>query len=284
MAQTKKSTKPKSKAPEISPEDKAKEDLQRELNKLVSNNKKQYLNPARTFKVGDEVEHVTAFWNDCTVLDVFENIFYLVEIHYTESNYGKNTPAVRQRWIPWLELRLKNKESRAELFNERKNNINNCFSFSNRELSDLISKRYHFGVNDTPDYQRDLVWSLDDKQSLIDSIFKGVDIGKFVFISLDYKPDSPCYEILDGKQRLNAIVEFHQDRFEFKGYKFSDLHLEDRRYFERYLITIGESRGELTDKQKYEYFLRLNTRGREQSKEHLEKVQDLLRNSNENQN
>ena len=207
MAQPKKVTKKSTKKTVLSPEEKAKEDLQRELNKLVSHNKEQYLNPARTFKVGDAVEHVTAFWNDCKVLGVFEDIFYLVEIHYTESNYGKNTPAVRNMWIPWLELRLKNKESRTQLFNERKNNINNCFSFSNRELSDLISKRYYFGVNDTPDYQRDLVWSLDDKKALIDSIFKGVDIGKFVFISLDYKPDSPCYEILDGKQRLNGLLD-----------------------------------------------------------------------------
>lgn len=33
-----------------------------------------------------------------------------------------------------------------------------------------------------PNYQRDLVWDLKDKELLIESIFEGIEIGKFTFI------------------------------------------------------------------------------------------------------
>ena len=274
MAKTAKVSK-KQTTPKLTEEELAAQEKQRDLNKFLDK-KERYLNPTKSFKVGDILEHVNAYWDQCTVLDVYENIFYYIKVDYIDNQYGKKVPSTRTTWIPWNELRLKAKEARKEKLNKRELNIDNCFSFSNRHLSDLTGKHYHFGVNNTPDYQRDLVWTLEDKQALIDSIFKGIDIGKFVFISLDYKPDSPCYEILDGKQRMNAIIAFMEDRFEFDGYKFSDLSMDDRRYFDNYSVTIGESRGELTPKQKYEYFLRLNTRGREQSAEHIEKVKQLL--------
>ena len=35
-----------------------------------------------------------------------------------------------------------------------------------------------------PDYQRGYVWEQEDKELLLDSIFKNIDIGKFVFIRL----------------------------------------------------------------------------------------------------
>lgn len=264
---------------------KAKKNNPEQLKEIKLNNdlkglmqkKDLYLNPNKFFEVGEEVEHVNAFYSKCFIKENIENLFYLVEIRSINHNYGKDIPTVNCRYLPWTELRAKKQELAEISFNQRKNNIMNSFSFGNRDISDLLSKHYSFRVNNSPDYQRDLVWGLEDKQLLIESIFKGIDIGKFVFISLDYKDESsPMYEILDGKQRLNAIIEFTQDRFEFNRYKFSNLSLEDRRYFERYLITIGESRGELTEKQKYEYFLSLNTRGREQSKEHIEKVRKLL--------
>lgn len=55
-------------------------------------------------------------------------------------------------------------------------------------------------------YQRDYVWSQEDKESLIDSIFNHIEIGKFVLVFKGYEGD--MYEVLDGKQRLSALQEF----------------------------------------------------------------------------
>ena len=60
-------------------------------------------------------------------------------------------------------------------------------------------------------YQRKLVWTLDEKQALIDSITKGYPIP---LILLAERPDvhgTGVYEIIDGLQRLNAIFTFIED-------------------------------------------------------------------------
>lgn len=258
------------------PEEQKQINLQHTLNRLIQS-KDRYSTPTRTFLVNEEVTPLSARWSNCVVKESYENLFYKIEFQSNHTSRGETTTTTDESWVQWFELGKKDSQISPNLFNERANNINNQFSFSNRELADLVSKKYHFGVNDSPDYQRGLVWELEDKQLLIDSIFKGIEIGKFVFISLDFTDShSPIYEILDGKQRLNAIIEFIEDRFSYKGFCFSQLQDEDRRYFMRYLATVGESRGELTDKEKYEYFLRLNTRGKEQSLEHLKYVKSLL--------
>ena len=64
------------------------------------------------------------------------------------------------------------------------------------------------------------VWDIEDKVKLIDSIFNNIDVGKFAFIKVPYKDNSPSYECLDGKQRVTALIEFYEGRFEYKGLKY----------------------------------------------------------------
>jgi hypothetical protein len=59
-------------------------------------------------------------------------------------------------------------------------------------------------------YQRKLVWTVSEKQFLIDSIKKGLPIP---LILLAQTTDGK-YEIIDGLQRLNAIFSFIENRFE----------------------------------------------------------------------
>ena len=49
--------------------------------------------------------------------------------------------------------------------------------YSSRDIHGLVSMITTFGVDMEPEYQRELVWDLADKQRLIDSIFQQVDIG-----------------------------------------------------------------------------------------------------------
>lgn len=63
------------------------------------------------------------------------------------------------------------------------------------------SIRPHIDTN--PDYQRPSVWSLSQKQLLIDTILRGYDIPKVYWRQIGTKPDR--YEVVDGQQRLRAI-------------------------------------------------------------------------------
>ena len=65
-------------------------------------------------------------------------------------------------------------------------------------------------------YQRKLVWSINEKQSFIDSLIKGYPIP----LILASKSSDENFEILDGLQRLNAIVSFIEGDFSVDGQYF----------------------------------------------------------------
>ena len=71
-----------------------------------------------------------------------------------------------------------------------------------------------------PNYQRDKVWTKYQKQLLIDSILRDIDIPKIYF---DVKSDQngiETYYVVDGQQRIGGIIEFFND--EFKTMQDSD--------------------------------------------------------------
>lgn len=87
-----------------------------------------------------------------------------------------------------------------------------------------------------PDYQRDLVWTLEQKQNLIKSIFAGADIGTVYFARQRYDENSKklevtTFNVIDGQQRLNAINEYVNDGFKVNNLKFSELPQVDKRAF-----------------------------------------------------
>lgn len=142
-------------------------------------------------------------------------------------------------------------------------------NYSQRVLEGLIHYVSRSGVEDSPPYQRGLVWSQEDKDALIDSIFKRLDIGKFVFIKRAFHVDDAHYTVLDGKQRLNAVMEFVTDRFPYQGVYWSQLSRSDRRAFEGIPVSFACINTPLSHREELELFLRLNATGRAQSPEHL---------------
>ncbi len=113
------------------------------------------------------------------------------------------------------------------------------------------------------------------KIDLISSIFDRIDIGKFVFVKLPYKEDSYSYQILDGKQRLNTIIEFYEDRFKYKGKLFSELSWIDQSNIKNHPISVAEIRDEdATEEKVIEYFIRLNISGTPVEKSFLENLKE----------
>jgi Protein of unknown function DUF262/HNH endonuclease len=66
-------------------------------------------------------------------------------------------------------------------------------------------------IDTQPDYQRPPVWSLSQKQMLIDTILRGYDVPKFYWRKVGSNPDR--YEVVDGQQRLRAIWSFQANEF-----------------------------------------------------------------------
>ncbi|HAZ3729867.1 TPA: DUF262 domain-containing protein, partial [Escherichia coli] len=68
-------------------------------------------------------------------------------------------------------------------------------------------------------YQRKLVWTIDEKRSFIDSIMKGYPVP---LVLLAEKNDSTGrrLEIIDGMQRLNALMSFIEQEFDVNGSYF----------------------------------------------------------------
>jgi hypothetical protein len=65
-------------------------------------------------------------------------------------------------------------------------------------------------------YQRKLVWTVEEKEYLIDSVIKDLPIPLILLA----QTDDGKLEIIDGLQRLNAIISFIENRFSIDGLFF----------------------------------------------------------------
>jgi len=70
-------------------------------------------------------------------------------------------------------------------------------------------------------YQRKLVWSIEEKRAFIDSIIKGYPVPLVLLAEVSTEKGKQL-EIIDGMQRMNAIMSFIEQEFDIDG-KFFDL-------------------------------------------------------------
>lgn len=228
--------------------------------------------PSYSFNIGDEVAY--GAMKSAVVDDIlYDGKVYGLRCVATECNYGKPYDHEVYRVAAWMDVRplgcgdtdfARNQDIRLY--------------FNNSTIESLIRKHYFFGVNFEPDYQRGYVWTQEDKELLLDSIFNNIDIGKFVFIKLSdslYEKGNCTYEILDGKQRLSTLIEFYENKLTYKGKYFNDLSGKDKGVFRSHDISFAEV-AESDRKTVLKYFLMLNRTGKVMDKEHLKAVEDIL--------
>ena len=79
------------------------------------------------------------------------------------------------------------------------------FSMSVESIYDQYSK---FKLIVNRKYQRKLVWTREEKIAFIDSIYKHYSAPLFLFANITLQNGENGYEIIDGMQRLNAICSF----------------------------------------------------------------------------
>lgn len=136
-------------------------------------------------------------------------------------------------------------------------------------------------------YQRDFVWTTEQKQRLIDSIYKGISCGVILVRKREWseleamakkgEKELAFTDILDGKQRMGAVRDFMNDVFpDSYGNYYSDLSWDSQRKFTDHQLFQYAELTNATDEEALYQFLKMNFEGVPQSKEHLDYVAKLL--------
>lgn len=95
----------------------------------------------------------------------------------------------------------------------------------NSESVEEIYRRYtqdKYQINRR--YQRKLVWGNKEKEKLIDSLCNNIPIPLILLAEVEDKEgksDGRRYEIIDGLQRMNAIVSFIENGYQYQGKYFN---------------------------------------------------------------
>ena len=136
-------------------------------------------------------------------------------------------------------------------------------------------------------YQRPLVWTLKDKQNLIESIYLGISCGSIIVrehgwkeVETEFKNGNHeiCFfDVVDGKQRLNAVYEFIRGDFpDLHGNYYNDLSDHAQMEFGDSMCFNYAVMGEKsTDEDVLSAFLGVNFTGVPQSTEHIAYVRGI---------
>lgn len=117
-----------------------------------------------------------------------------------------------------------------------------------------------------PDFQRGSVWTPSAKVFLIDTILNDLPIPQIYFRTrLNAQTQTTTREVVDGQQRLRAIVEFASNKLrltskspKFKGKTYAELSPQEQEVFLSYRIPVVQLIN-ATDAEVLEVFARLNS-------------------------
>lgn len=252
------------------------EKLQIEKENGLSNIEREvpFLNtPSYFFNIGDKVSY-GALKESVVEEILYDGKVYVLKCIATDNNYGHPFDYETYRVTSWVNVRPIGCSTNTSFSENQEVKLD----YYNSTIESLLRKNYAFGIDFDPDYQRGYVWDQQDKELLLDSVFKNIDIGKFVLIHLsdeEWHERGLSYEILDGKQRLSALIEFYENKLSYKGKYYNELSGMDKRAFTEHQVAVAEVRR--TDKKTVlKYFLMLNRTGRSMDKSHLEEIEKML--------
>lgn len=162
------------------------------------------------------------------------------------------------------------------------------------EYKDIPKMNFDFEVY-LPTYginlQRELCWTLPQKQEYIRSIFKRLYLPP-VFIVLHKEfPDQDYYEklhlVIDGKQRITTIVQYLTNEFPLpvmgNDYYFHNLDQASRKFFAHRDLTgmfiFSDWDQPVDDLQKIIWFNYINFAGTPQAESHRDRLVQLVKNN-----
>lgn len=152
---------------------------------------------------------------------------------------------------------------------------------SSRALSFFLVSDSENVIDFDAEYQRGYVWEEKEQQSLLNAIFKSLNIGAVSIIEKGSEFDK-YIEVVDGKQRITTICKFFKNEIPYivknKEIYFKDLSLFDQRAFKNTVtIAVNYMNVDITEKEKYEYFYSVNFSGVSQTDEHKKMIEDKIK-------
>ena len=135
------------------------------------------------------------------------------------------------------------------------------------QINDIINWYEKDELDYSPKYQRNSVWNIKAKSYLLDTIIRGLPVPPiFMRQKIDVNTRKTYREIIDGQQRIRAIIDFVNDKFaiskmhnELYGNKyFSQLDDDVKEAILDYDL-FAEIINETDDAVIYDMFARLNT-------------------------
>lgn len=104
--------------------------------------------------------------------------------------------------------------------------------------------------------QREIVYSTEEQSLVIDSIINDIPLPAFYL----WKADNNTLEVLDGKQRTEAINKFMNNDLDLNGLTYSRMSEEQQKKIEETDLAVIECSG--TEEKRREIFYRINTLGK----------------------
>lgn len=113
-------------------------------------------------------------------------------------------------------------------------------------ISDFIRWNQEQSLVLSPKFQRRRIWPQKAKAFLIDTILRGLPIPKlYMRQQLDMRANRTIHEVVDGQQRLRAVLEFYEDRVSlsedgslYGPKKFSELPKPAQKDFLKYEFSV----------------------------------------------
>lgn len=134
------------------------------------------------------------------------------------------------------------------------------------QVSDIVRwfREKELVINET--FQRHSVWTPAAKTYLVDTVLNELPIPKiYIRSKVDTKSQATLREVVDGQQRVRALVEFANNQLrlgnrsdQFSGKKYEDLDEETQSKFLGYTLSI-EQLLNATDDDVIDIFARLNS-------------------------
>ncbi|MBG9611824.1 DUF262 domain-containing protein [Bacillus cereus] len=131
---------------------------------------------------------------------------------------------------------------------------------------ELVNRFQRGDIELQPAYQRGYVWNLEKDTKLVESILMNYPIPPLYFA----ERDRGQWEVIDGQQRLRAIINFVQGEYklsntsipELEGMFFQDMELSLQRKMQEYTFFVNILKRSSDPEIKYEVFLRMNSGGK----------------------
>jgi hypothetical protein len=133
-------------------------------------------------------------------------------------------------------------------------------------IADFLEWHHEKRLELSPDFQRGKVWTPPARTFLIDTILRKLPVPKvYLRTKVNVSTKKTIREVVDGQQRLRAILDFAEDKFvltkrasEFAGKKYSNLNPEEQEAFLSYPIAVDQLVNASID-DVLEVFARLNS-------------------------